>query len=253
MKKNGLISTTTKIIQREGIEQRLLSNSSISQGKGAFQGTLVKRSTDIRSKGSTATMENSICTTKMDTSANTTLKWAPRSATCAAIVRQKDRAVTANKYEKSHEFNNGVEAPNLTHTLSDVENISVQSETLSSRSEIYENLAITELKNKDCNHAKNNDLTSGRCNSREEEPNIYEQPSNKSLAAHVSLYQGSSQAGESFVDTPSGISLLQQTGKDTSNSKSDIATCQAIKPSEDDNLRLVRLLATSEFSLRRRI
>lgn len=253
MEKNGLNSTTNKVVQRDGTEQSLSSNSNISQGKGAFQGILVEHSTDIRSKGSTATMENSICTTKMDASVNTTLKWAPRPSTCSAIVRQKDRTVTAKKYEKSHKYNNGLEAPIFIDALSDIENISAKSGALSPCSDIYENLAITELKNKDGNYTNNSDLTNSRCNSRKEEPNIYEQPSNKSLAAHVSLYQGGSQVGENSIDTPSSISLLQQTGKDISNSKSDVATCRAIEPSEDDNLRLVRLLASSEFSLRRRI
>ena len=252
----GFNSITTRVVQHEGTEQDLLPDSSISQGQRAYQDVAVEQNTNTSSKQSTTGMENSSCQKRKDTPMNFNYRRVSRSSTCTAIVRQKDRTVTAKKYQESHICNSGIEVPVLIDGTSDTGKIAIKSESLSPHYEyeMHDNPAFAKPNDQNGNYADDSNVMGIRCRySNKKESDVYEQPSRKSLAAHLPLYQGIPSASESFADTPSSISLLQQVGKDFSNSKSDIITCRANEPSEDDSLHLVRLLANSEFGLRRRI
>ena len=198
--------------------------------------------------------EDSICRIGLDVSINSNIKWVSSSSTCTALTRPEDRTVAAEKYQKTNIHKDSVDAPMLIDSASATGRIAIKSETLPPRSEMQENPTSARSNNQNSKCGNDGGLMGSeyKC-SNMKEPNIFEQASTKPLAAHMLLFQEIPDPGEKFASVPSAIPLLQQKEKNVSNSKTNVATCPATEPSEDDSLRLVRFLASSEFGLRRRI
>lgn len=250
---NEFIRSTVESIKGMEAKQGLVSNKSANLVKRNHEGISADLINDTKSTTSIVDLNSRSHTKLLDASTISHNRRMSSSPTCPAIVRPNNGTITAGSYQNSNIYNTDVEAAKLIESTSETGKFAIKSENLSPSSKMLESPLLTTPNNHDDDRLKDSRFkNSSYRHSQNNELIKFKQPSDESLAAHMLLYQNIPEASESFADLPSSISFLQQTNKDV-KFKPSAATCQSIKPSEDDSLRLARLLATSEFGLRRRI
>ena len=246
--------STSKVVKRKGTEKGFSPYKKTSPVEKDLRWTLADRNNNTRFMEPNKALNGSHYLAPLDTCILSRNEQKPSLPARTAQAKPKNGRVSTQSYQDIHKYIDYAEAPLSDSTTPETEILTVRSGNLSPSSNVSEKPGPATPSNHNGSHLegskpKGSDYTISECNS----PKMVKRFASTVAVTHKPFYQNTPDVTKDFADVSCDFPFFLSESKDALKSKPDIEMYNSVNSSEDDSLRLARLLATSEFGLRRRI